>query len=138
MNFDIQKNNVSTYATALCVVCAIVTGGMVVSNNAIKSSQDGQALTRSTTQQASRVKALDAVTKQYRIGNCWIVNGPFTIGQVIPPLPTGGDRPTDSITSTDKLTPQTQFAYIAVEGSVMKVQFVFTSTEVQNQLSQSK
>ena len=57
MNFDIQKNNVSTYATALCVVCAMVTGGMVVSNNAIKSSQDGQALTRSTTQQASRVKA---------------------------------------------------------------------------------
>lgn len=133
MNFDIQKNNVSNYAAGLCVVCALGTGGMVVSNNAIKSSQEGQALTRSTSQQALRIKALDAVTKQYRVKNIYTATDEFALGQVIPPDTKGNYPPTDSLTNS-----KGQFAYIAVEGGVMKVQFVFTSTEIQNQLSQSK
>lgn len=135
--FEIEKNRVTPGATALCLICAMATGGLVVSKNVAETAQNGLNQSRSATQQSARSKALDSIAKQYRVRNCWIVPGPYTIGQIVPALATGGDRPTDSITTTDRLTGQTQFALIAIEGGVMKIQFVFTATEIQNQLSQN-
>lgn len=141
MNFQLKSSDLTSLMTGLCVACALMTGGLVVSGNLQKKAQTQQLqLAEQELQQSRELRtrdrafALTQLAKEYRIKNCWSMkaDSPLTVDLVIPPLSTG-KIPSTCITTKN----QTQYAYLAEYDGALRVRYVFTPVELSNELSKN-
>lgn len=139
MNFELKRSLLTPIMTGFCCLCAFGAGVAIVSQNLQKDAQAKERQDQELSLQQSRESrnkdrafALSQVAKEYRINNCWIRNETFTVDLVIPPLKTG-KIPTTCLARENR----SQYAYLAEYNNALRIQYVFTPTELQNELSKN-
>lgn len=131
MQFNLERNLISPAMTACCVASVILTGAIAVGQRQIEKANAAIAQQASERNTSDRARALTQIAKEYRIDNCWKHNGMFTVDRVVPP-PKTGKIPSTCLTNVDG-----QFAYIAEYNDAMRMQFVFTQTELTKELTRN-
>lgn len=132
MQFELEKNHISPVMAGLSILCVFACGAIIVAQNQHRNATDKAVHSASEASRTERAIALTQVAKEHRIRNCWIQQGTFTVDRVVPPLE-AGSIPSTCLASKDG----SQFAYIAEYDGAMRMKFVFTQTELINQLSRN-
>jgi hypothetical protein len=131
VNYKIPQNATAIFCTGVCVLGALISGVAVVSQNLQKSARDKTFQEQSAQRHSDRARALSTVAKEHRIQNCWTTSGVLTVDRVAPTTRDGSLIPSSCVVNKDR----SQYAYLAQYNGAMRMQFVFTQTEVVNQLS---
>jgi hypothetical protein len=137
MDFELKRTLLTPLMTGLCGLCFIGSAAVIVSQNLQKEAQVKQQQAQAQALQESRevrnkdrAFALSQVAKEYRINNCWIRNETFTVDLVVPPLK-NGKIPSTCLVRENR----SQYAYLAEYNGALRIQYVFTPTELTNALS---
>ncbi len=131
MNFTISSNLTSQFCAGVCVLAACISGVAIVSQNLQRTTRDKTFQEESAQRHSDRARALLVVAQEARIHNCWKANGVLTVDRVAPTTKDGALIPSSCVVSVEG----SQFAYLAAYNGAMRMRFVFTQTEVTNQLS---
>lgn len=126
-----KQSKVAMLCTGFCGLSCLASLFVYAAGNLQAKQASTQESARFQQEQAARVRALEIVAKDYQRQGCWIMQGEFFIGRIVPPNSKGGYPPTSCIRSEDYRF----YSYISKDKGALQMQQVFTLRELQNQLS---